>query len=419
MDRAVKDTQINFINPYRFLNTTRMFDRIFIKKNKISDTSVDLGKLCEAILFYDKTDFLLDKFTVSQFVKTIDLEKLKEYSSNGIINLHLRNSAIGIINFEKRGKMGVGPVITKSHAFNLTPFVHQSYLEVLGDKKQASIKTDEFLELCSPLEYTDGFQNILESECEDAVLLTSQLKVYLNSYLPQLDLSSLQLIIEDKIDTPMGVPVYIFKSSINLDELNEKYFKLMPDGHFFDWSSFLLNSNESSGDINIASQFNAEIYTDIMHYPYIQNRVEEIVKKVSKSEKDINTFENIILEHYKPIRDSINSGEKSFLDFTEIIDKSLKFKMWLKEVENDSSLLAQYYEAVTKGSWIDKKAIKAARFCFFTAFGILGDALTGGIPIGSLVSSLSDNYLVPKLAAGWKPNQFIDDEVKPFLPKNE
>jgi hypothetical protein len=35
-----------------------MFDRIFIKKNKISESSVDLGKLCEALLFYDQTDFL-------------------------------------------------------------------------------------------------------------------------------------------------------------------------------------------------------------------------------------------------------------------------------------------------------------------------------------------------------------------------
>jgi len=399
-----------------------MFDRIFIKENKISETSVDLGTLCESLLFYDKTDFLLDKFTVSQFVKSIDIEKLKEYSSNGIINLHIRNSAIAIIRMEKMGKLGklgVGPAITKSKSFDLSPFIHQGYFDVLGDKKQASKKTDEFLELCSPLEYTTGFQKILESECEDTILLASQLRIYINSYLPQLDLSSLQLTIENKFDTPMGVPVYIFNSNFNLDELNEKYSQLMPEGHFFDWSTFLLNSNESSGDINIASQFNAEIYTDIKHYPYIQNRVEELVKKASRSKDDIKVFENIILDQYKPIRDSINSGEKSFADFTEILDKSLKFKKWLKGIENDSSLLGHYYEEVTKGSWIDKKEIKATRFGIFTAFSIIGDFLAGGIPIATLLSSFSDNYLLPKLASGWKPNQFIDNDVKTFLPKKE
>jgi hypothetical protein len=50
--------------------------------------------------------------------------------------------------------------------------------------------------------------------------------------------------------------------------------------------------------------------------------------------------------------------------------------------------------------------------------GIVGDALAGGIPVGSAIASASDNYLLPKLLGGWKPNQFIDSEVKDFLPLN-
>ena len=42
---------------------------------------------------------------------------------------------------------------------------------------------------------------------------------------------------------------------------------------------------------------------------------------------------------------------------------------------------------------------------------MLGDAAAGGIPIGSAAASVSDNYLLPKLLNGWKPNQFIDNEV--------
>jgi len=396
-----------------------MFDRIFIKKNKVSDTSVDIGKLCESLLFYNKTDFLLDKLTVSQFVKSIDLETLKEYSNKGIINLHYRNSAIGAIEFNKGDKKGISSIITKSKAFELNQYLEQAYFEILGDKKLASKKTDEFLELCSPFEYTADFQKILESECEDNILLTSQLKIYISSYLPQLDVSPLKLEIEDKFNTPLGIPVYIYNSNFNLDELNEKYSELLPKGHTLSWSSFLLFSNESSGDINIASQYNAEIFTDSRQYPYIQSRIDGLVKKITKNEKDISTFEDIVLERYKPIREAINSGEKKFSDFTEILDKSTKFKKWLTEVESDSSLLSQYYDTVTKDSWIDKKAGKATRFSIFTGLAIIGDTLAGGIPIGSLVSSISDNYLLPKLASGWKPNQFIDNEIKPFLPKKD
>ncbi|WP_339881169.1 hypothetical protein [uncultured Algoriphagus sp.] len=397
-----------------------MFDRIFIKKNKISESSVDLGKLCEALLFYDRTDFLLDKFTAEQFVTSIELEKLKEYSEKGIINLHYKNSAIGIFQFPKGQKSGYGPMVTKSEAFYLEEYVNKGFLKVFkGDKAESDKKTIEFLEFCSPQEYVNDFQKLLESETEDISLLTSQLKIYINSYLPNLDVSSLELNIEDKFSTPLGIDSYIFNSNFKLEELTEKYSALLPNNHTLNWSAFLLNSFESSGDLNISSQFNAELFTDNKNLPYIQNRVEELVKKVAKSEKDIETFENIILEDYRPIREAINSGEKSFNDFTEIIDKSLKFKEWLKNLESDSSLLKQYYDAVIKESWIEKKVAKASRFGIFTGLGILGDALAGGVPIGSLIASASDNYLLPKLLGGWKPNQFIDSEVKSFLPKNE
>lgn len=396
-----------------------MFDRIFIKKNKISNSSVDLGKLCEALLFYDQTDFLLDKFTAEQFVKSIEIEKLKEYSEKGIINLHYRNSAIGIFQFPKGPKIGYGPMVSKSEAFNIEEYVNKGFLSVLkGDKAESNKKTIEFLELCSPQVYTNNFQKFLESEAEDIALLKSQLKIYINSYLPQLDVSSLELSIEDKFSTPLGIDSYIFNSSFKLEELTEKYSELLPEGHTLNWSGFLLNSFESSGDLNISTQFDAELFTDDKNLPYIQNRVAELVKRVAKSEDDIETFENIILEDYRPIREAINSGEKSFNDFTELIDKSLKFKEWLKNLESDSSLLKQYYEAVIKESWIEKKVAKASRFGIFTGLGIVGDALAGGVPIGSLVASASDNYLLPKLLGGWKPNQFIDSEVKSFLPNN-
>jgi hypothetical protein len=34
-----------------------MLEKIFIKQNKISDNTIDLGKLCESLLFYGETTF--------------------------------------------------------------------------------------------------------------------------------------------------------------------------------------------------------------------------------------------------------------------------------------------------------------------------------------------------------------------------
>lgn len=392
-----------------------MFDKIFLKRNRISDNTIDLGKLCESMIFYNQTNFLLDKFTVEQFIKLVGIEKLKEYSERGIIKLHYRNTAIGTAAFQVGTKTAFGPLVTKSQAFNLEEKVFRGFLEVTGSENKSKLNSRDFLDLCSPLEYTAGFQKILESECEDIELLKSQFKIYINSYLPQLDVANLTLEINESISTQIGTKAFVFKSNYDLNELNEKYSALLPNGHILNWSTFLLNSTESSGDINIASQYDTELYSDEKHTIYIQGRFNELIKRVSKSAENIQTFEKLSLENYKPISETINSGERTFEEFSKIIDKSIEFREWLSHLDGNHSLLNEYYDAITKESWIDKKPIKALRIGIFAGLGLLGDLMAGGIPIGSILSSASDNYLVPKLLKGWKPNQFIDTQVKPFL----
>ena len=394
-----------------------MFEKIFIKQNRISDNSIDLGKLCESLLFYSQTNFLLDKFTIEQFIRFVGLEKLKEYNERGFLKLYFRNSAIGTAQFPLGTKNAFGPMVTKSQAFNLEEYIYKEFLEITNSNKQSKTNTKEFLDICSPLEYSEGFQRILNSECEDIKLLNSQLKIYINSYLPQLDLSDLTIEIENKLSTPLGTDAFVYRSNYDLDELNEKYSELFPVGHSLNWYSFILNVTESSGDINIASQQESEIYSDQNHTVYIQERFNELIKRATKSTVNIQTFESLALENYKPIRETINSGERSFEEFSQIIDKSFEFREWLKQLDGNHALLNEYYAAVTKESWIDKKPIKVLRMGIFTGLGFLGDLLAGGIPIGSVVSSASDNFLLPKIAKGWRPNQFIDNQVKPFLSK--
>lgn len=394
-----------------------MFEKIFIKQNRISDNTIDLGKLCESMLFYGQTNFLLDKFTVEQFIRLIGLEKLKEYNERGIIKLHIRNSAIGTAQFQMGSKKAYGPMITKSEAFNLEEFIYKGFHEITNSEELSKKNTKEFLDICTPLEYSEGFQSVLNSECEDIDLLKNQLRIYINSYLPQLELSDLAIEIENKFSTPFGTDAYIFRSNYDFDVINQKYSELFPKGHFLDWSSFILNVTESSGDINIASQHESEIYSDEIHKVYIQGRVNELIKRVTKSTDNIQTFESLVLENYKPIRDAINSGERSFEEFSKIIDNSFKFREWLSKLDGNHALLNEYYEAISKESWIEKKPIKALRMGIFTGIGFLGDLLAGGIPIGSAMSSASDNFLLPKITKGWKPNQFIDNQMKPFLPE--
>ena len=72
---------------------------------------------------------------------------------------------------------------------------------------------------------------------------------------------------------------------------------------------------------------------------------------------------------------------------------------------------------MTKKTIIDKLPGKSARWSVFTGAGIITDLVaTGGIgtAVGVGLSAL-DAFYLDKLLAEWKPNQFIEEEVRELL----
>ena len=101
----------------------------------------------------------------------------------------------------------------------------------------------------------------------------------------------------------------------------------------------------------------------------------------------------------------------------QVIRKAEEFKTWLQGVESNSDLLKEYYQAVTKETKLEKLPGKSVRFSLFTGLGLAADAtFTGGLGTLAGVSlGALDTFYLDKLIAGWKPNQFIEEEVLPLV----
>jgi len=100
-----------------------------------------------------------------------------------------------------------------------------------------------------------------------------------------------------------------------------------------------------------------------------------------------------------------------------VLKKSRDFKKWLSGVDPDQDLIKNYYAEVTKKTIVDKLPGKSVRWGIFTGAGLIADAVpTGGIGtvIGLGLGAL-DKFYLDKLITGWKPSQFIEEEVKEIL----
>ena len=393
-----------------------MFKKIFIKRNGVDDKQIDIGKISECLLFYKSTDVLIDKFVIEQLCSQIDIGLLKEYSDESMLNIFIRKNAIGIGHVDTNIGRTYCPMITSSESFNLSELLYSIYFKITGKKAIAKKNRRDFLEICNDFKYSNNLSDKLIEEWKDSELLTKSVRTYLNSYLPQLDLTNLKCEVVDKIKYQNKIDTYKVVCNQDLEELSNQYKDLLPKDFKFSILDVLLRMSETSGDLDIAGNKEAEIYTDVRNEIYIQTRFEELFKKIIKSENEIKVFQEYVLDDYKPIGNTLQIGERSFSEFAKIIEKAKKFKSWLEKVDSDQKLISEYYKEVTKGTWIDKKPAKIGRYVIFTGAGIIGNLLAQGIPVGSLASAATDKFLVDKLFNKWKPNHFIDGEVKPFLP---
>jgi len=137
------------------------------------------------------------------------------------------------------------------------------------------------------------------------------------------------------------------------------------------------------------------------------------------SKREIFRFSNAILESGRAIGTAIVEGHATFAELLDVLDRRRKFREWLASQPFDADLVREYFAAITKQSWLDKLPNKAMRWTIASAAGLATEALAPtGIGIAtSLAVSAFDQFLLEKLAKGWRPDQFVNAELKPLTRK--
>jgi hypothetical protein len=265
------------------------------------------------------------------------------------------------------------------------------------------------MELTNPFKYNDGILEEIKSDLKDKDYVSRAIASSVNFWNPNNQINSKDIKADYYENGQIGpFTAHKFETNINFEQYEN-----------VSASSVILNIAEARGDIHISSNFNSEIADKPIYSYLIQERINTLINKFEKSEKGISTFQEIILPDYKPIGASLRSNEIAFKDFVKLLDKSEKFRDWLLKVDNDKNVIAEYHKAVTSETWADKLPSKGIRFSLFTGAGIAIDALlTGGIATAvGIALGAGDTFIVDKLIKGWKPNQFIDDELTKILTK--
>jgi hypothetical protein len=100
-------------------------------------------------------------------------------------------------------------------------------------------------------------------------------------------------------------------------------------------------------------------------------------------------------------------------DVLDVVDRSRHFHEWLDDQPANQDLVHAYFVACTKDTWIDHLSVAAARWALVTsASSAAGVAVAGPMGVGVGVAIGAADFIVERLRQGWKPNQFVEHDLK-------
>lgn len=392
-----------------------MFHRVCIKSKELNSQKIDIAFLVETMLFYGKVIVLAHREELKTLFYFFGEDTLAELIKSGRIDLRIREDILGSMNFSN-GKYNINLFSKENETY--TGILYQAHRELINNSTKNSAFVKRFSELSQPFRYGEDITRQIRNDFDNQELLNKLLPIYLNSRVPNFELpEKIEIaIIKDSSFGPFDA--YSLNSNVDLEALNRIHKENNPDNfHPIDYTGFFLSLAESKGDIFIASQFESELVTNELYSKFIDIQLTEIIKRRVQSQDNINLFDEYILKDCHTIGEAFVTGVITRNELLELLNKADKFRDWLDKVPDDKSLIGEYHVAVTRETFADKLPTKRARFIIFEGVGIALDVMgAGGIgtAVGTGLAAFDEFYL-DKLIGGWKPNQYIDETLKPKI----
>ncbi|WP_147320266.1 hypothetical protein [Rhodobacteraceae bacterium W635] len=402
-----------------------MFDNVTFRRSEASPQSfIDLGALAEALLFYQQANLLLDASNLSHLLKKIGPSTTQRLISSPSVRPLLVWETLGVktdhgalpvhnfVQFQLTGSKEKGFINLKEGR------VKNLFERSLGKSRATNKAAIEFSKIAKVQDISEGISDrselpaLARADLDNPDFVHQAIALSLAEKVPNTSLGDNWRFIPHRLNDG-----FFIETNLDFDRLNEEYRKVWPVEHSTLTPAFLLaDLLEAHAGLHFASLYGSDVITTPLSSRIMQLKLQRVMESRVKNMTDIEIFQNATIGKGNAIREAINSGERSFEEFLDLLEHAAQFKGWLAEQEPDQSLVQDYYSEITAGTWAERLPGKSFRWVFFTGAGLLLDlAIPTGLGTATGVAlSAGDAFLLEKLTKGWKPNQFVEGPLRQF-----
>ena len=395
-----------------------MFESITIRQQNhtASDNPIDLGFLAEAMLFYNKVMVIADPGILRQLAFTLGPDLLLEYLNEGFLEITYVENGIGV-HTRDAGK------ITERHEvclYKLPSLEIQQYsakiFEEITDKRGRGRRlADKLMRIINVDSYKELITEQARQDIKDPDYVIPAVRFIISSYAPEYKIPDPLIFNIENRDSALVVD-----TSIDFRSANSSYHRYIPSNDSSLSPAYIISFlTNTRSHLYFASNSLTELALEQVNSSLLKIKMASILEKRNQSETEMSVFQDYVFNDARAIRKAINSGTRDFNDLIDVIRKARRFKEWLSKQPMNQDLVKSCFQEISRDSWIDRLPAKLVRWSIFTLPGVGLDVMGAGeigIPTG-LALSAADAFIVDKIAKGWNPSNFINEDLKNFTGK--
>ena len=391
-----------------------MLELAMIHRPGILDGRLNLGRILETMLYYDRVHLMMNAETFAGLWDTLGPDDLGVLLGHHTITTTLTPQTLGI-------QSEVGTALTTHHpvAFKLSgregKVIHDKddvgtlvqMLERLPNRPGGTwAQVNKLLKLTKASRYAKMLGGEVASRQRLVSLARDQdtLKLFVRGWaIANGQLVNEQALQHAEISLIEFGERFAISSTVSLEQMVARW------NPSETWATILASIQDYAVDLYLSNAHSADIVTAPEISEVASARVDLSLQRGAQNSAQISAFEEMVFGDAHGFADAINDGLISFSEALKVIDQSRRFRTWAKGLSPDASIISEYHRAITKDTVLQKLPFSTARFAFFNSVGMAADAAAPG---AGLISSAIDTFIVERIAGGWRPNFFVRNMQK-------
>lgn len=388
-----------------------MFESIVFKNSYTHDQNIDVGALAESLIFYGKVKIVGNQGTLKYLLKKIPPAIFLDLVEREIIEFHflLDNLAVHIRNVsETQDHYSLATLQDSKTSYNEHAF--NTFKEASSRSPQAKTMAYKFERKIHQLNHGSFNQSALLKKWEDSDSTENSISTILHYLAPgYVQKDKLRFRIEH-----LSTGGFFIDTNIDTHLLSQTYKLKIPMKPGVPISVLLSQLQYSYESSFFSASLDSELFVDAYEQEMQKKTLQGLWVRDDESQRSVADFVELTLDNCHTIREAVNSGRVSFYEVVKVIDSSEAFKLWIRGLSPEKTLVQEFYRETVKDSSLSKLPAKTSKWILFTGASLaLDSVLSGGIATtATLTMGVIDTFLADKIIGGWKPHQFVEGSLK-------